>query len=63
MEYALEGGAAGPALIGTEYDAEEIADIAVNGVGDMPADMFQGSDEELDDLVQFILSANEEASE
>ncbi len=60
---SLEGGAAGPALIGTEYSGEEIKDIAVNGVGDMPADMFDGSDEELDDLVEFILSVNEQANE
>lgn len=58
---ALEGGAAGPELTGTDHTAEEIADIAQNGIGDMPADMFTGSDEELDELVEFMLSAiNEE---
>ncbi|HLR60183.1 MAG TPA: c-type cytochrome [Pseudogracilibacillus sp.] len=58
---ALEGGAAGPELIGTDHTAEEIADIAQNGIGDMPPDMFTGSDEELDELVEFMLSAiNEE---
>lgn len=58
---ALEGGAAGPTLIGTEYDADEIAEIAVEGVGDMPAGIFDGSDEELEDLTDFIISVNEEA--
>ncbi len=57
----LEGGPAGPELIGTEHTADEIADIAQNGIGDMPADMFTGSDEELDELVEFMESAiNEE---
>ncbi|HLQ73705.1 MAG TPA: c-type cytochrome [Bacillota bacterium] len=60
---SLEGGAAGPSLIGTEYDADEIAEIAVDGVGDMPADMFDGSDEELEQLVDFIISVNEDAEE
>lgn len=55
----LEGTGAGPTLIGTEHTAEEIADIAVNGIGGMPADMFQGTDEELEQLVNFILSVNE----
>lgn len=57
---SLEGGAAGPTLLGIERSGEEIADISVNGVGDMPAGIFAGSDEELDDLVDFILSVNEE---
>ncbi|MEC5422475.1 c-type cytochrome [Virgibacillus sp. C22-A2] len=57
----LQGGAAGPALIGTEYSAEEIATIAVEGIGTMPADQFQGTDEELEQLVDFINTVNEEA--
>lgn len=57
----LEGGAAGPTLIGIDRTAEEIADISVNGTGDMPAGLFDGTDEELEDLVDFILSVNEEA--
>lgn len=56
----LEGGAAGPSLIGTEHTAEEFADIAQNGTGDMPADMFTGSDEELDALVEFLVSTTSE---
>lgn len=58
---SLEGSEMGPALIGTEYDAEEIATIATDGIGSMPADVFQGSDEELEQLVDFIMTANEEA--
>lgn len=56
---ALEG-ASGPTLIGIEYDQEEIADISVNGIGNMPADIFQGTDEELEQLSEFITIVNEE---
>jgi len=58
---SLDGGAAGPSLIGIELTEEEIADIAVNGTGDMPPGIFEGSDEELADLADFILTVNEEA--
>src|SRR5690625_1498373 len=50
----LSGGPAGPGLIGTDHDADEIEDIAVNGIGDMPADIFEGSDEELKELAEFL---------
>lgn len=60
---SLEGGASGPTLIGIEYTDEEIADISVNGMGDMPPGMFSGSDEELEQLVEFIQSVNAEESE
>lgn len=56
----LEGTPAGPPLIGIEYSAEEIASIAVDGIGNMPAGIFAGSDEELEQLVNFILSVNEQ---
>lgn len=59
----MEGTTAGPTLIGTEYSAEEIADISVNGIGDMPADAFKGTEEELEQLVQFIIEVNKEFSE
>lgn len=59
----LEGGAAGPSLMGIERSAEEIADIAVNGVGDMPPGLFNGTDEELEQLANFILSVNEDSEE
>lgn len=57
---SLEGGPAGPSLIGIEHTAEEYADISVNGIGDMPPGMFTGTDEELDDLVDFLISVNDD---
>src|SRR5699024_8930241 len=54
-------GALGPSLIGIEYSAEEIGNIAKDGIGDMPAGLFTGSDEELEQLVEFIILVNEEA--
>lgn len=53
-------GASGPSLVGIDHTAEEIADISVNGIGEMPENMFKGSDEELEQLVDFILSVNED---
>ncbi|WP_408006517.1 c-type cytochrome [Pseudalkalibacillus sp. A8] len=55
----LQGGS-GPSLIGTGLSAEEIADIAKNGVGSMPADQFQGSDKELQELSEFIAGLENE---
>ena len=60
---SLEGGPAGPGLIGTEYGPEDIAKIAVDGIGTMPADQFTGTDEELEDLVDFIMTVNEQAEQ
>jgi len=57
----LSGGAAAPTLIGTDHTAEEIATIAVEGIGSMPAEVFSGSDEELQQLADFIVSVNESA--
>ncbi|QKY69194.1 menaquinol-cytochrome c reductase cytochrome b/c subunit [Lentibacillus sp. CBA3610] len=59
----LSGGSAGPPLTGIDRSAEEIADIAVNGIGTMPTDQFTGSDEELQQLADFIVSVNEDQSE
>ncbi|MBO8154967.1 MAG: c-type cytochrome [Bacillaceae bacterium] len=56
----LEGSPAGPTLIGTGRTVDEIKDIAVNGIGKMPADAFQGSDEELQQLAEFIATYSEE---
>ncbi|HLR73230.1 MAG TPA: c-type cytochrome [Pseudogracilibacillus sp.] len=56
----LEGGSAGPTLVDTDHDADEVMDIAENGIGDMPPGVFDGSDEELEDLADFILSVSEE---
>lgn len=59
----LAGTAAAPSLIGIDLSPEEIATIAKEGTGDMPPGIFQGSDEELDQLVKFIISVNEQAAE
>ncbi|MED4400689.1 menaquinol-cytochrome c reductase cytochrome b/c subunit [Metabacillus fastidiosus] len=50
----LGGGAAGANLVDTGLAPEEIADIAKNGVGKMPAGIFKGTDEELKVLSEFI---------
>jgi menaquinol-cytochrome c reductase cytochrome b/c subunit len=55
----LQGGAAGPPLVGTDKSAEEIAKIAVEGIGSMPPEQFKGTEEELKQLVDFIVSVNE----
>ena len=47
-----------PELIGLPYDAEAIKDIAQNGIGEMPADIFSGTDEELNQLAEFIVATN-----
>ncbi|MEW8970843.1 c-type cytochrome [Mesobacillus jeotgali] len=49
----LAGGAAAPSLLDTKMSAEEIADVAKNGKGSMPA-VFKGTDEELQTLAEFI---------
>ncbi|SER12968.1 menaquinol-cytochrome c reductase cytochrome b/c subunit [Gracilibacillus ureilyticus] len=56
----LEGGPAAPSLIGIERSVDEIKDIAVNGIGNMPPDQFQGTEEELQQLAEFIVSVNEQ---
>ncbi|PSL50512.1 menaquinol-cytochrome c reductase cytochrome b/c subunit [Salsuginibacillus halophilus] len=51
----MEGaGAAGPDLYDLPYGAEDIAEIAVEGIGDMPAGLFDGDDEELEVLSEYI---------
>ncbi|GAB3066133.1 c-type cytochrome [Virgibacillus ainsalahensis] len=60
---SLEGGAAGPSLIGIDRSTEEISTIATDGIGSMPADQFSGTDEELQQLAEFITSVNEQAAE
>ncbi|WLR43723.1 c-type cytochrome [Bacillus carboniphilus] len=55
----LEGGA-GPSLVDTGLTPEEIAEIAVNGQGDMPADAFKGTDEELKVMSEFIANVTSE---
>ena len=50
----LQGGPAAPSLVGTGLSPEEIADIAKNGKGGMPAGIFKGTDEELQKLAEFV---------
>ncbi len=57
---AFEGGM-GPTLVGTGRSAEEIYEIGVNGIATMPGGTFQGTDEELKTIAEFISTL--EASE
>lgn len=59
---SLEGSPAAAPLIDIDYEADEIAEIAVEGTGPggMPAGIFDGTEEELEQLVDFILTVNEE---
>jgi menaquinol-cytochrome c reductase cytochrome b/c subunit len=57
---SLQGGAAAPTLIGTGLTADEIKEIAVNGIGTMPPDQFKGTDEELQQLADFIAKYSEQ---
>lgn len=50
----LQGGAGAPGLIDTALTTDEVAEIAKNGVGNMPAGQFKGTDEELQKLAEFI---------
>ncbi|UQD52542.1 cytochrome C oxidase Cbb3 [Bacillus methanolicus] len=50
----LSGGAGAPALIDTGLKPEEVAKIAKNGKGNMPAGIFKGTDDELKKLSEFI---------
>ncbi|WP_174733999.1 menaquinol-cytochrome c reductase cytochrome b/c subunit [Mesobacillus harenae] len=50
----LTGGAGAPALTDTGLSPEEIGEIAVNGVGDMPPGFFKGTEEEKQKLGEFI---------
>ncbi|MFZ3588674.1 c-type cytochrome [Bacillus sp. DJP31] len=52
-----------PGLIGTGLSAEEVADIAKNGQGTMPAGVFKGTDEELQKLAEYVANDGEAAGE
>jgi menaquinol-cytochrome c reductase cytochrome b/c subunit len=56
----LAGSGTAPPLVGTGLSVEEIKDIAVNGIGKMPADQFKGTDEELQQLAEFIAGLGSE---
>jgi menaquinol-cytochrome c reductase cytochrome b/c subunit len=51
-------GVAAPNLqkVGSKYDAGQIAEIIKNGKGGMPGGMFQGSDEDLKKLAEYLAS-------
>ncbi|MCR6110675.1 c-type cytochrome [Bacillus sp. A301a_S52] len=48
------GGAAGPNIFESDYEKEDVMEIIQNGIGDMPGDQFDGTDEELEILAAFI---------
>lgn len=50
---SFEGGL-GPSLAGTGLSADEIEEIAINGVGGMPGGTFEGSDEDLRALAEYL---------
>lgn len=54
---ALQGQGNYPSLIEADVTVEQVKDIAVNGVGEMPAGIFGGSDEELQQLAEFVVQA------
>ncbi|MYL71189.1 cytochrome C oxidase Cbb3 [Halobacillus litoralis] len=54
---ALQGQGNYPSLIDAELTVDQVKDIAVNGVGEMPAGIFGGSDEELQQLAEFVVQA------
>ena len=56
----LAGNGSNPSLIGTGLTAEEIADIARNGNGNMPAGLFTGSEEELKIMAEYLANLKEE---
>jgi len=51
---SLEGSPAGKALVDNGLEPDEIKDIAQNGQGQMPPGMFEGTEEELQKLAEFI---------
>lgn len=56
----LQGGPAAPALTEVELSPEEIANVAKNGQGSMPAGIFKGTDEELKTLSEFIANVGKQ---
>ncbi|WP_431029700.1 c-type cytochrome [Lysinibacillus sp. LZ02] len=53
-------GASGPMLLGNTLTAEEVKEVITNGRGGMPGGMFEGTEEELNTLAEFIASLKEE---
>ncbi|WP_368504487.1 c-type cytochrome [Alkalihalophilus sp. As8PL] len=50
----MAGGSGGPSLLETEKDAEAVMEVIINGQGSMPGGLFEGSDEELEILAEYI---------
>ncbi|OEH93434.1 menaquinol-cytochrome c reductase cytochrome b/c subunit [Bacillus solimangrovi] len=50
----LAGGPAAPGLVGTGLTPDDVKNIVINGQGNMPAGQFNGTDEELQKLAEFI---------
>ncbi|WP_053366947.1 menaquinol-cytochrome c reductase cytochrome b/c subunit [Bacillus sp. FJAT-27245] len=56
----LQGTAMGPKLIDEEFPADHVAEVAVEGFGDMPKGIFKGTDEELKKLSEYISTLKSE---
>ncbi|SDC13399.1 menaquinol-cytochrome c reductase cytochrome b/c subunit [Shouchella lonarensis] len=59
----MTGGAGGPNLLETEKTPEEVIEIVKNGQGAMPADQFDGNDEELEILAEYIANHGQNPEE
>ncbi|MCD8510717.1 MAG: c-type cytochrome [Bacillus sp. (in: Bacteria)] len=57
------GGAAAPSVFASDLTKEEVIDIIVNGAPGMPADQFEGTDEELEILAAFIANDGQDPEE
>lgn len=57
-------GAVGPPIFdtGAKYDADGVRDLIENGIGEMPPGQFEGSEEELDILVEWLVSLGTDAA-
>ncbi|MBB5172870.1 menaquinol-cytochrome c reductase cytochrome b/c subunit [Texcoconibacillus texcoconensis] len=54
------GTSAGPPVFESDYDVDEIIEIIHEGIGSMPGDQFDGSEEELETLAEFIANDGQE---
>ncbi|MCP3025870.1 c-type cytochrome [Halobacillus sp. A5] len=59
----LEGTGSYPALLDTQLPEDQIKEIAQNGIGEMPEGIFEGSEEELEDLAAFVTNPTGEEEE
>ena len=56
----LTGVGTNPMLLGNELTAEEVVQVIVDGRGGMPGGQFDGTEEELQVLAEFIAGLKEE---